>query len=273
MAIGPDHTPGWVAPRTESLHSGMGFATAGNTVIFSGSMAISVEMQHTGDSALQAEGSSDHRTCACRSARGLAGFDCRIAGERPMGDEDSGPECLRAVLYARGCCWRASAGSHSSDFGKDAPENRHKPGVSARVPHLAPRSALQLFSSIGFAVRRCRPEQVAFCDGCADLPISVEFLHRRPKSVHARAVHLEQLRNPMQLSRVREDGTYFFIDTQNCGCRDNVTARGRLQTRHRHHAGQTRGYALVSSGLFQRRKECRELAERFLRIGGRREQK
>jgi len=55
MAIGPDHTPGWVAPRTESLHSGMGFATAGNTVIFSGSMAISVEMQHTGDSALQAD--------------------------------------------------------------------------------------------------------------------------------------------------------------------------------------------------------------------------
>ena len=55
IAIGPDHTPPQVAQPAESSHGGTGFAVAGNTVIFSGSMAVSVEMQHTGDSGLQAD--------------------------------------------------------------------------------------------------------------------------------------------------------------------------------------------------------------------------
>jgi hypothetical protein len=37
------------------LRGGTGFAVAGNTVIFSGCMAVSVEMQHAGDFGLQAE--------------------------------------------------------------------------------------------------------------------------------------------------------------------------------------------------------------------------
>ena len=41
--------------RAESPHDDTGFAVAGNTVIFSDSMAVSVEMQHTGDSGLQAD--------------------------------------------------------------------------------------------------------------------------------------------------------------------------------------------------------------------------
>lgn len=55
MAIGPDHTPPVVGLSEESSEGCTGFAAAGNTVIFSGRMAVSVEMQHTGDSGLQAE--------------------------------------------------------------------------------------------------------------------------------------------------------------------------------------------------------------------------
>jgi len=54
IAIGPDHTPLDAALQTEILTSWRGFAVAGNRVIFSDSMAVSVEMQHTGDSARQA---------------------------------------------------------------------------------------------------------------------------------------------------------------------------------------------------------------------------
>jgi len=51
-----DHTPPWAGPPPESSHSGTGrFAVAGSGVIFSGSMAVLVEMQHTGDPGLQAE--------------------------------------------------------------------------------------------------------------------------------------------------------------------------------------------------------------------------
>lgn len=55
IAIGPDHTPPGAAPQAESSHGCSGFAAAGNRMIFSDSMAVSVEMQHTGDSSLQAE--------------------------------------------------------------------------------------------------------------------------------------------------------------------------------------------------------------------------
>jgi hypothetical protein len=55
VAIGPDHTPPGVALSEESSAAGTEFAACGNRVIFSGSMAVSVEMQHTGDSSLQAE--------------------------------------------------------------------------------------------------------------------------------------------------------------------------------------------------------------------------
>jgi len=55
VAIGPDHTPPGISLSEESSEACTGFAAAGNTVIFSGSMAVSVEMQHTGDSGLQAE--------------------------------------------------------------------------------------------------------------------------------------------------------------------------------------------------------------------------
>src|SRR5712675_2433368 len=41
--------------RRKSSHRGVGFAVAGNRVIFSRSMAVSVEMQHAGNSSLQAE--------------------------------------------------------------------------------------------------------------------------------------------------------------------------------------------------------------------------
>jgi len=64
-------------------------------------------------------GSSDHRTRACRSTRRLAGFDRRIAGERPVGDDDCGPLRLRAVVYAGGFRWRASARSDSGDSDED----------------------------------------------------------------------------------------------------------------------------------------------------------
>jgi hypothetical protein len=42
----------------------------------------------------------DYRAYACGSARGLAGLDYRLAGERPVGDEDYGTERIRTVLYA-----------------------------------------------------------------------------------------------------------------------------------------------------------------------------
>jgi hypothetical protein len=53
IAIGPDHTPPWVTVRQNPRTSGAWFAGAGGRVIFSGRMAVSVEMQHTGDAERQ----------------------------------------------------------------------------------------------------------------------------------------------------------------------------------------------------------------------------
>lgn len=55
IAIEPDHTPPWGTVRQNPRTSGARFAGAGGAVIFSGGMAVSVEMQHMGDSGLQAE--------------------------------------------------------------------------------------------------------------------------------------------------------------------------------------------------------------------------
>jgi hypothetical protein len=52
---GPDHTPPEVDTRGEFSHGCWRFAAAARTVIFSGGMAVSVEMQQTGDLGLQAE--------------------------------------------------------------------------------------------------------------------------------------------------------------------------------------------------------------------------
>src|SRR6266849_9295786 len=48
IAIGPDHTPSWVTVLQNPRTGGAWFAGAGGVVIFSGGMAVSVEMQHTG---------------------------------------------------------------------------------------------------------------------------------------------------------------------------------------------------------------------------------
>ena len=55
IAIGPRSYSARGGPGWKSAHSGTGFAMAANTVIFSTSMAVSVEMQHAGDSGVQAE--------------------------------------------------------------------------------------------------------------------------------------------------------------------------------------------------------------------------
>src|SRR5712692_236417 len=55
ITIGPDHTPPWVTVLQNPRTGGAWFAGAGGEVIFSGGMAVSVEMQHTGDSGLQPE--------------------------------------------------------------------------------------------------------------------------------------------------------------------------------------------------------------------------
>src|SRR5260370_33663383 len=55
IAIGPRSYSDRGGPGWKSAHSGTGFAMAANTVIFSTSMAVSVEMQHAGDSGVQAE--------------------------------------------------------------------------------------------------------------------------------------------------------------------------------------------------------------------------
>ncbi len=93
---------------------------------------------------------------------------------------------------------------------------------------LEPRSSLQLFSNICFTVRRCRPQQVSFRDGRADLLISLEFLNRRPESMRSMTVHLEEPCEQMCSSRVREHTTYFFIYAQNRGGWNDVTASSRL---------------------------------------------
>jgi hypothetical protein len=51
----PDDTPPWATMRQNPRTGGAWFARDQRGVIFSGGMAISVEMQHTGDSGLQAE--------------------------------------------------------------------------------------------------------------------------------------------------------------------------------------------------------------------------
>lgn len=76
-------------------------------------MAVSVEMQHTGDSGLQAEVRAviEHVL-----ADRLGDWRVSIVGSQandPMGDEDCWPQRLRAMLHARGFCRRASAGSDS----------------------------------------------------------------------------------------------------------------------------------------------------------------
>ena len=53
VAIGPDHTPPWGTVRQNPRAGGAWFAGAGGAVIFSGGMAVTVEMHNTGDSALQ----------------------------------------------------------------------------------------------------------------------------------------------------------------------------------------------------------------------------
>jgi hypothetical protein len=55
ITIGPDHTPPWATLRQNPRTGDAWFARDQRGVIFSGGMAISVEMQHTGDSGLQAE--------------------------------------------------------------------------------------------------------------------------------------------------------------------------------------------------------------------------
>ena len=65
-------------------------------------------------------GSSGYRTCVCGSARRLASFDCRVPGERPVGDEDRWSQRLRTLVYAGRLCRGASAGSDSGDLGEDA---------------------------------------------------------------------------------------------------------------------------------------------------------
>ena len=46
IAIGPDHTPPWGTVRQNPRTSGAWFAGAGGRVIFSGGMAVSVEMHN-----------------------------------------------------------------------------------------------------------------------------------------------------------------------------------------------------------------------------------
>jgi len=55
-------------------------------------MAVTVEMQNTGDPALRQEvvATVEH----VLSDRGLAGFNYWFADERPMGDEDHWAECF-----------------------------------------------------------------------------------------------------------------------------------------------------------------------------------
>ena len=58
----------------------------------------------------------------------------------------------------------------------------------------------------------------------------MKFSNRRTKSVGSRTIHLDESRKPVSLPRARDDSTYFFIYTQNCGCWNDVTAQGRLET-------------------------------------------
>ena len=55
-------------------------------------MAVTIEMQNTGDPALRQEvvATVEH----VLSDRGLAGFNYWFADERPMGDEDHWAECF-----------------------------------------------------------------------------------------------------------------------------------------------------------------------------------
>jgi len=55
IAIGPDHTPPQVAPAGRILAWWYGVCGSWEHSDIFGSMAVSVEMQHTGDSGLQAE--------------------------------------------------------------------------------------------------------------------------------------------------------------------------------------------------------------------------
>ena len=48
IVIGPDHTPPWVTVRQNPRTGSGWFAGAGGAVIFSGGMAVTVEMHHTG---------------------------------------------------------------------------------------------------------------------------------------------------------------------------------------------------------------------------------
>jgi hypothetical protein len=48
-----DHTPSWMTVRQNPATGGAWFTGAGGAVVFSGSMAVSVEMHHMGDPELQ----------------------------------------------------------------------------------------------------------------------------------------------------------------------------------------------------------------------------
>ena len=55
IAIGPDHTPPWVTLQQNPRTVRAWFPESGGTLIFSGNVAVSVEMQHTGDPTQQRE--------------------------------------------------------------------------------------------------------------------------------------------------------------------------------------------------------------------------
>jgi coenzyme F420-reducing hydrogenase gamma subunit len=80
-------------------------------------MAVSVDMQHTGDPNMQAEVRAVVEHVLADRSGDLAGFDHGVSSERPVGIEDNRAECIRAVVYSGGFCRGASTGGDPAYFG------------------------------------------------------------------------------------------------------------------------------------------------------------
>ena len=70
-------------------------------------MTVMIEMHHTGCvPAVRSEIEATIEHALADRPRVVAGFDYRLAGKRPMGDEHGGAECIRTNLYVGRLAWR-----------------------------------------------------------------------------------------------------------------------------------------------------------------------